>query len=83
MSVLTYEVWQIGIIYAHIFLFSTHENNLSGICGITKKQLSALTGQRLVAIQEAVINLKKLDIIVCYDLIHKVAEIMQQQKRMK
>ena len=52
--------------------FSTRDNNLSGVCGITKKSLNALTGHRLIPIQEAVHNLEKLDLVICSDSIHEV-----------
>ena len=37
-----------------------------------KKSLNALTGHRLVPIQEAVHNIEKLDLAICSDSIHEV-----------
>ena len=56
----------------HFFLSSTRDDSLSGVAGITKRSLSALTGHRLIPIQEAVHNIDRQDLTICSDSITPV-----------
>ena len=59
--------------YISAFDFSTPEEELSELKGITKRALHTLSGQRLVMMPEAVHMIDNLDLVLCSDSISHIS----------